>query len=192
MPPFLIHLWAIPRDLPLVCPPPPAGQASDPAGFYDLTTVTSAYNLAALVSFVLVLLMVALIYQATRVSLGPRFVWRWWLGLSLTALLCGAATWFVLYAAPTAALAGSCETSPDAFPIRLPPAAMLDRSVAELYGDCLRSPYCHLSQPTRSDALPHRRTASSTTEAVLGLGSHPRRRHPCHLTWSQQGCRPER
>jgi len=130
MPPFLIHLWAIPRDLPLVCPPPPAGQASDPAGFYDLTTVTSAYNLAALVSFVLVLLMVALIYQATRVSLGPRFVWRWWLGLSLTALLCGAATWFVLYAAPTTALAGSCETSPDPFPIRLPSAAMLDRSVA--------------------------------------------------------------
>jgi len=130
MPPFLIHLWAVPRDIALTCPPPPAGQASDPSGFYDPTTVSSAFSAAAIASFISVLVMLIVIYQFTRVSLGPRFVWRWWIGLFATALLCGAVTALILHAAPTTALAGSCETSPDAFSIRLPNDVILDRSLA--------------------------------------------------------------
>ena len=130
MPPFLIDLWAVPHDIPLACPPPPAGQPSDPSGFYDLTTVSSAFSAAGLASFVSVLIMLIVIYQFTRVSLGPRFVWRWWIGLIVTALLCGVVTALILQAAPTTALAGSCETSPDAFLIRLPTDVILDRSLA--------------------------------------------------------------
>jgi hypothetical protein len=128
---YLVHLWATPpSSLSLNCPPPPDGQTPDPLGFYDFDSVTAAFNAAAVVSAAIVVLAVVICYWFTSATLGPRFVRRWWIALATAALLTPVSVWVVLRRAPTTALAGSCETSPDAFSVILPFGTMLSRSLA--------------------------------------------------------------
>lgn len=128
---YLVHLWApAPASLSLNCPPPPDGQTPDPLGFYDWMTVNAAFNSAATVSAVIVILAVVICYAFTANTLGPRFVRRWWIMLGLTALTTFGAVWLILQRSATTALAGSCETSPDAFAAALPFGIILSRSLA--------------------------------------------------------------
>lgn len=130
---YFIHLWAPPpASLPLNCPPPPDGQIPDPLGFFDYMTVSAAFNTAATVSAAIAIAAVVICYAMTSTTLGPRFVRRWWITLGLTALVTFGAVWLILQRAPTTALAGSCELSPDAFAATLPLGVILSRSLAGL------------------------------------------------------------
>lgn len=130
---FLLHLWESPPvDLRLTCPAPATGQSANAQGFYDYTSVAATFNLAAIVSVIVVLLGVVICYQWTRGSLGGRFVKRWWIALALTGVFCFVAAWSVLATFPTTALANSCASNPDAFAARLPTALILNRAFAGL------------------------------------------------------------
>lgn len=129
----VIHLWqSAPASLPLVCPPPAAGQPPDPQGFYDYSTVAAAFSTTAWASAIIVIGTVTWCYALARGSLGRSFVGRWWLLLVLTGVMCFGAAWLILARAPTTALAGSCTTDPDAFPVALPGALILGRSLVAL------------------------------------------------------------
>lgn len=130
----LLHLWGgPPPDLQLLsCPAPAAGQQPDPQGFYDMATVSGAFNATAIASAVLVILAVVVCYQVTRASLGSRFVKRWWIGVGIVAVLCFAAAWLILAKYPTAAAAGTCSTDPNPFRVALPGELVFRRAVVGL------------------------------------------------------------
>lgn len=131
---FLLHLGTIGDydNVTLTCPPPAAGQAAAPLGFYDGTSVANAYNLLGGLSVLAVLLVVTIIYMGTRTSLGPRFVGRWYKGAIAAAIICALLAYITLSFAPTHALADSCETNPTPFPLRLPGSLIIARTLAGL------------------------------------------------------------
>lgn len=130
---YLLHFWATPpASLELTCPPPPDGQTASPLGFYDDVSVRAAYSMASLESAVLVLLLILACYMWTRQAGGPRFARRWWVFLAVAIVGTGVVTWLSLTYAPVTALAGSCETNPDAFRVALPAGRVIERALAGL------------------------------------------------------------
>ncbi|HEX6749029.1 MAG TPA: hypothetical protein VF092_17150 [Longimicrobium sp.] len=134
MPVFLQTLLGLaPDNVALTpCPPPPPGDPIDPGGFYDPSSVSSAYMAAGLATVGLVLLLVVLVYLWNSTALGPRFVRRWWWTGIAAVLLAGLLGGLVIGLWPTHALAGSCETNPTAFARHLPFRLALNRGVAGL------------------------------------------------------------
>lgn len=130
---YLLHLWATPPvSLELTCPPPPDGQTANPVGFYDDVSVANAYMMASMEAAAIVLLLVLACYLWTRQAGGPRFAKRWLLFLAGAIVFSGVVSWVSLTYAPVTALAGSCETNPDAFRVALPAARVLQRALAGL------------------------------------------------------------
>jgi hypothetical protein len=129
----LMHLWEPPpADLTLVCPAPAAGQPVDPQGFYDATQIIAAFDWAAVASAIVVVVTVIVCYQLARGSLGGRFVRRWWISLVASGALCLGVVWGILATWPTVALANSCATNPDAFPVSLPGDVIWSRAFVGL------------------------------------------------------------
>lgn len=131
MPNFLLHLWAVPpANLQLTCPAPPPGMDPDPVGFFAPESVSGAFSLTGYVSLGIVVALVLVTYLTTRGSLSPRFVWRWWIALLVTAVLCLAAAAVILHWYPTHAMIGSCETNTTGFLEGLPAEIIWDRAFA--------------------------------------------------------------
>src|SRR5207253_1481357 len=153
----LLHLWLVPpTDLVLACPEPAAGQPADPQGFYDYVTVNAAFNLAAVVSAIIVVLGVIICYQMFRGSLGERFVKRWWIGLVVTGIVCLAAVWVALATYHTTALANSCTTNPTAFAIKLPTSIVINRALVGLVWGMLVFAILSLLATLTLGKIPHR------------------------------------
>lgn len=132
MPDFFWHLWAgPPTNLSLACPPGAPG-APATSGFYDPDTVRAAYEMASWATLVAVVGLVLICYLATRTSLGPKFVHRWWLFGVLTAAAGFVVSLLVLRGWDTRALANSCPTNPTPFLATLPWSEILQRGLAGL------------------------------------------------------------
>ena len=128
---YFVHLWAgPPTDLLLSCPAPTDGQPPDLQGFYDILTVNGAFTRVVLVQSLLVCVLVTVCYSMSRYSTGSAFIKRWWTFLGVNVVLTAIATWVSLRAYQTRALAGSCETNPDAFRIGLPTEMIEQRTIA--------------------------------------------------------------
>jgi uncharacterized integral membrane protein len=133
MPVFLRALLGqAPVNVALSCPPPAPGEPVDPAGFFDPTSVAAAYRAAAAATVVLVILLVVACYLWNTTSVGPRFVRRWWSFGILAVVLAAVTGAAVLALWPAHALAGSCETNPLAFALRLPLALVVNRGLIGL------------------------------------------------------------
>lgn len=128
----LLHLWAsAPENVPLRCPDPPPGvQNADLNGFFAADSVSAAYSAVGYLSLLIVVLAVVSCYQATRTSLGPPFVKRWWIFEVGSSIACGLAALLVLYFWPTQADAASCQQYLVAFRATLPFGLILSRAVA--------------------------------------------------------------
>lgn len=130
---YLLHLWAPPpTDLQLICPPPPPGDPPDLAGFFDPSTVATAYSAAGLASGVVVLLLAFVCFQFTSYTTGPRFTKRYVLFWLVCGVLCFLVPLAILRAAETLALAGTCDTNPEPFAQALPWNVIIGRGVAGL------------------------------------------------------------
>jgi hypothetical protein len=127
MPVFLRTLlgFAPPNVALTPCPPPAPGDPIDPGGFYDPTGVASAYHAAGWTTVGLLLLLVLACYLWNSTSLGPRFVRRWWLFAGAAVLFSALVGGLVIALWPTRALAGSCETLPNAFALNRAVAGLL-------------------------------------------------------------------
>jgi hypothetical protein len=118
---FLTRLWSPPTNLTLRCPDPPPGvEGTNPIGYYDPVTISSAYAVAATTTVIAAFAVVLICYLGTRTSLGPRFLTRWRLSLVGAGMLGLLAPMLVLTLWPTRALAGTCETNPSPFAAPLP------------------------------------------------------------------------
>jgi hypothetical protein len=127
----VLHLWASPSQLLLVCPPPAPGDPIDPFGVFDPVGVATAYQWTAVATGLLVLLAVLSCYLLDRRSLSRAFVQRWWMVLIATSVLGALVPLAMLYLViPQHALAGTCETNTLAFAYVFPLAAALNRALA--------------------------------------------------------------
>lgn len=138
---FLWHLWeAPPVRLQLSCPAAAEGTTGNAYGSYDDASVRAAYQLVSIESIASVIIAVFLCYMIGRMSTGARFSLRWWIVLAITMLWTGGITWWQLSHAATTALAGSCESNPTAFPVALPFANIVQRSIVGLVWALLAFP----------------------------------------------------
>ncbi|MFL5386457.1 MAG: hypothetical protein ACJ8GN_28390 [Longimicrobiaceae bacterium] len=114
---YLLHLWALPpidaRIEP--CPPPRAGEAPDPFGFYDALRVQDVWSTIFWISLIGTLVIVLACYLVPRASLSARFVKGWYACLVGTMLFCFAVPYVVGMLSPVTARAGSCTTRPAAY-----------------------------------------------------------------------------
>lgn len=129
---WLLHLGTIGdyNSVSFTCPPAASGSGGPTIGFYDGASVASAYDVLAAISVLTVLLIVLLTYLGTSKTLGPRFVFRWYWGLVLSAVGCAIVAYATLSVMPTHALADTCPTNPNPFPLRLPASLIMARAVA--------------------------------------------------------------
>jgi fumarate reductase subunit C len=129
---LFLHLWAAPpTQLSLTCPAGAPGQTTNPTGNFDERTVQAAYSIVATESFVVVLLLVVACYGVTRMSSGPRFTRRWLGFWCASVVLVAAVVGLQLHLAPgTTAEVNSCESNPAAFPVPLPMATVMLRTLA--------------------------------------------------------------
>lgn len=136
---YLLHLWSPPpANVPLTCPAPAPGEPPDLNGFFDPAPVAAAYQWAALVTALLVLMAVLACYLLDRRSLSRAFVRRWWLVLAAASVMGALVPLAMLYlAVPQHALAGTCETNPLPFPASYPVGLALNRALAGLFWSAL-------------------------------------------------------
>ncbi|MEP6620001.1 MAG: hypothetical protein ABJE47_11825 [bacterium] len=102
------------------CPVAAQGQTTNALGDYDQSSVSSAVHASAAVWGLALIMLVCVCYNWTRLSMSPRFVFRWWIFLAIGAVVGAIAVYATLSWWPTIALANSCQSDPRAFPIALP------------------------------------------------------------------------
>jgi hypothetical protein len=130
---YLLHLWALPPiDAHLGCPPPRAGEAADPFGFYDAVRIQDVWSSIFWASLIGTLVILLACYLIPRASLSPRFVKGWYASLAGAMLFCFAVPLVVGRLTPVTARAGSCTTRPAAFLVQLPFDLLFPRMVAGL------------------------------------------------------------
>jgi hypothetical protein len=128
---WLLHLWAQPpAGAHLECPPPRVDEPYDPGGLYNAAEIAARWQMMAIASVVLVVLLLAGCYLLPRASLNRAFVLRWWGTAALSGLLCLFVPLAVGLYAPVHARAGSCSTRPAAFAVELPLDLLLPRMLA--------------------------------------------------------------
>ncbi|HEX8361781.1 MAG TPA: hypothetical protein VF613_16810 [Longimicrobium sp.] len=128
---WLLHLWAQPPvGARLECPPPLADDPPDPGGLYNAAEIAARWQMMALVSIALVVLLLLGCYLLPRASLNRGFVVRWWGTLGLAGVLCLFVPLAVGGYAPVHARPGSCSTRPAAFPVEIPVDLLFPRMIA--------------------------------------------------------------
>ena len=132
MPDFLLHLWAGPPGrIPVTCPLPlPGDPAATAPGFLDPSMVRAAYSVTGLATLAAALAVVLVCYLATRTTLGPRFVVRWYAFWGLAVALGLALPFAILRLWETRVYPGSCATNPTPFASPIPWSEVIERGAA--------------------------------------------------------------